>query len=173
MRKSSIMKRPLMILFVLFITGLAVSGQNAVPKFSQYPVKVQKAKVTKIDFKKNPGARGMRTRLGEGLREGVNFAGHYAIVGWGCGTGCISGAIIDTSTGIVHWPEQLYAMGTGYAETGYVDKPIEYKKNSRLFILNGAPGQADENAPDKPRGIYYYVWKKNSLHLLKFVKSNI
>ena len=171
MRKSSIMTRPLFILFVLFITSLAVSGQGPVPKFSRYPVKVQKARVTKIDFKKNPDARSMRTRLSEGLRGGVNFAGHYVLVGWGCGTGCISGAIIDAASGMVYWPEQFNAMGTGITATGYVDKPVEYKKNSRLLIITGSPGTANDNAPDRPRGTYYYQWKNNKLRLVKFLKS--
>jgi hypothetical protein len=35
------------------------------------------------------------------MREGANFAGHYAIVRWGCGTECVAYIIGDIATGRV------------------------------------------------------------------------
>jgi hypothetical protein len=35
------------------------------------------------------------------MRSGVNFAGHYAILNWGCGTQCIAYVIADVATGRV------------------------------------------------------------------------
>ena len=81
----------------------------------------EKARAKAIDFKKNPDARSFRTRLSEALHRGVNFAGHYAVAGWGCGTGCISGAIIDARTGNVFWPEQFNAIGVLYSEGEYAN----------------------------------------------------
>src|SRR5919109_618999 len=40
-----------------------------------------------------------RTKLGEGAATGPNFAGHFTVVTWGCGTGCQIAAIVDARTG--------------------------------------------------------------------------
>jgi hypothetical protein len=138
------------------------------PAFSAYAVSVEKARVRAIDFKASPDAKSFRTRLSAAIKEGVNFAGHYIVVGWGCGTGCISGAIIDAKNGRVYWPIQFYAMATGIDGNDYVDKPVEYRKNSRLLILRGSPGVKD-NDPEKPSGEYYYEWRNNDLRLVKLI----
>jgi len=164
------MKRPLFTFFAVTILGVSNFGQsNPDPKFIAYPATLEKAKAKSVDFKKNPDARTFRTRLTEGLRGGVNFAGHYIVVGWGCGTGCISGAIIDGRTGEVFWPEQFNALGVWYGADSYVDQPVAYKKNSRLLIITGVPGEKSEDAPDRPSGVYYYEWKNNRLRQIKFV----
>jgi hypothetical protein len=148
---------------------LAANAQNGKPPaFSSYPATVEKARVSSINFKNNPGARTMRTRLTEATRGGVNFAGHYIVAGWGCGTGCISGAIIDARTGVVYWPLPLYALGVWYEGDSYVKDPVEYRKNSRLLIIRGSPGVKD-NDSEKPNGEYYYEWTGNDLKQVKFI----
>jgi hypothetical protein len=170
MRKSAFMKRVIAIFIAGLVFAIAGSSQST-PKFATYPAAVERARIRSIDFKRNPEARSFRTRLSSGLRDGVNFAGHYVLVGWGCGTGCISGAIIDAQTGNVFWPEQFNALATWYGESEYVDKPVDYRKNSRLLIITGIPGQKDDDAPQKPSGVYYYEWKNNRLRQLKFVRK--
>jgi hypothetical protein len=155
---------------LIFIAIAVCSGfAQAKPKFAAFPATVERARVKAIDFKKNPDARTFRTRLSEALRRGVNFAGHYVVAGWGCGTGCISGAIIDARTGNVFWPEQFNAMGVLYSDGEYADEPVAYRKNSRMLVISGIPGNAEDNAPDKPSGIYYYEWKNNRLRQIRFV----
>jgi hypothetical protein len=170
MRKSAFMKRVGAIFIVGSVFAIAIHSQST-PKFAAFPTTVEEARVKAIDFKRNPDARTFRTRLSEALRSGVNFAGHYVVAGWGCGTGCISGAIIDTRTGNVYWPEQFNAMATWYGESDYTDKPVDYRKNSRLLIITGIPGQSDDDAPQKPSGVYYYEWKNNRLRQLEFVSK--
>jgi hypothetical protein len=165
------MKRLFSTLFCLAALSGAALAQRATPSFGRYPVRVERPRARSIDFKHSPGASGFRTRLSEGLRRGVNFAGHYVVVGWGCGTGCISGAIVDARDGRVYWPEQLHSMATGTVDGGYVDDPVAYKTNSRLFIINGIPGQRDDDAPGKPQGLYYYEWRGNRLHQVKFSRT--
>jgi len=162
------MKRMIYLLVFAFALTVPCLSQP-IPKFSQYPASVQRPRVTAINFKTNPDARPFRTRLSEGLRNGVNFAGHYALVGWGCGTGCISGAIVDTRTGKVYWPEQFNAFGVLYTDGNYAYPPVEYKKNSRLLVIHGIPGEKDDDAPAKPSGSYYYEWKNNRLRQVRFV----
>lgn len=164
------MRRRLLLTFLLLSVCYSVLGQNdAVPKFSEFPATVERTEARAIDFKKNPDARTFRTRLSEALRGGVNFAGHFVVAGWGCGTGCISGAIINARTGNVFWPEQFNALGVLYSDGNYADPPVEYKKNSRLLVIHGIPGEATDDAPSKPSGDYYYEWKNDRLRQLKFV----
>jgi len=164
------MKRRVFVLFSLTILSVSAFGQAAsVPKFAAYPATVEKAKAKSIDFKKNPDALTFRTRLTDGLKRGVNFAGHYIVVGWGCGTGCISGAILDARTGNVFWPEQFNALGVWYGGEEYTAEPVAYRKNSRLLIITGVPAQKSDAVTEKPSGVYYYEWKNNRLRQVKFV----
>lgn len=62
-----------------------------------------------------------RTRIREGAAsylsdEFTHYAGHYALVTWGCGTSCQSGAIVDVFTGKVAW---LPTASCGYAYRPY------------------------------------------------------
>lgn len=154
---------------LLLIFSINISAQSArVPKFGQYTVAVEKARVKSINFKRNPSARTFRTRLSEALAGGVNFAGHYIVTGWGCGTGCTNAAIIEARTGDVIWPDQFMNIDASYGD-GYSDEQIEFKKNSRLLIIHGRPGSKNENAKIPPSGDHYYEWRGNRLHVLKSV----
>ena len=76
-----------------------------------------------------------RTRLIEAARSGnVNFAGHYILTIWGCGSGgCREGAIIDAKNRDVFW---LPAVECCWGGDGFfVDK------NSRLFVISTKSGQ--------------------------------
>ena len=42
-----------------------------------------------------------RARLRAAATERPNFAGHYVLTTWGCGTECVMGAAINTRTGRV------------------------------------------------------------------------
>ena len=56
-----------------------------------------------INFESNPIAESHRTVLTEKYNElGVNFASHYIVITWGCGSGCVTGAMVDTRDGFVH-----------------------------------------------------------------------
>lgn len=84
---------------------------------------IYKGKIAKVDFKSYPGAYQFRSRIREGVRGGPNFAGHYTLVIWGCGTQCGNFAIVDDETGkivVVDFDESCYH---------------HFKKNSRLLIL--------------------------------------
>jgi hypothetical protein len=155
---------------VIAIMGTVESAAQTgpTPRFNDYPTRVEVARAKAIDFRRSPEARTFKTRLGQALRHGVNFAGRFIIAGWGCGTCCISGAIIDARTGVVYWPEQLNAMGVWYGDGDYADEPVKYRKNSRLLVITGSPGVRD-GEEDKPSGEYYYEWRANRLRLVKFV----
>lgn len=168
------MERTIVIILAgLLITGSAAAQRQKLPKHSAYPAPVEKVRARSIDFRHSPGAGTFRTRLREALAEGTDFAGHYKIAGWGCGTGCISGAIIDVRNGRVYFPEELYALSVGYFTGEYETEPLKYKANSRLLVISGIPGSAaDDEEPQKPWGDHYYEWKNNRLRLIKYVRRN-
>jgi len=74
-----------------------------------------------------------RTRIRDGMRQGANFAGHYALIGWGCGTGCQVYVVGDVITGqmfdfllsgeefinlrIQAWPDSRLILASWAAET--------------------------------------------------------
>ena len=165
------MRRLLIVGSLIFLAGSIIGaiGQR-LPKFSSYPAKVEKAQAKSIDFQRSPGAGTFRTRLKAALAEGTDFAGHYKIAGWGCGTGCISGAVIDVRNGRVYFPEELYAFSVGSFSGDYESEPLKYRKNSRLLVLSGIPGSGDDNAPQQPWGDYYYEWKNNRFRRVSYVK---
>lgn len=71
-----------------------------------------------------------RTRLRDGYKDSVNFAGNYCFVDWGCGSGCQQSAVIDARTGIIYKGPD--------ASLGY-----DFKTDSRLLIVN-PPSKSDE-----------------------------
>ena len=169
MRQSALMHRVILVAISCLILALSSIGQTSrQPSFGSYPAAVEKKQARSINFKGDAAARTMRTRLSEALAGGVNFAGHYIVAGWGCGTGCISAAIIDARNGDVYWPLPLYALGVWYDGQNYADEPVSYRKNSHLLIITGSPGVKD-NEKEKPNGKYYYEWRGNDLRLIKFV----
>lgn len=134
------------------------------PTFDEYKVEVSNAKPKPVKLVGNKNARMFRTRLREANKGDVNFAGHYIFTTWGCGTSCAQGAIIDTKTGIVYFPEETWVMSFGFL--GEDDIPLQYQPDSKLFILNGTSGE------DGEYGIGYFVWEGNKFKRIKFIKSD-
>lgn len=88
----------------IFVSATTSYGDTALPNFSQYQVEgtdVFKGKPAPVDFKGHEGAATYKTKLTEGENAGPNFAGHYTIVTYGCGTQCQDNWVIDAKTGKV------------------------------------------------------------------------
>jgi hypothetical protein len=49
-----------------------------------------------------PADRLFRSQIRDGAAKGPNFAGHYSIVKWGCGSQCVSFAVVDAKNGEVY-----------------------------------------------------------------------
>ena len=103
-----------------------------------------------VDFSSAPYGRTFRTRLREGAAPGPNFAGHYTVVLWGCGTSCQIVSVIDARTGRLSRQTLLTANG------------VRYRRDSRLLL-------ADPPDPDQPADCAscgtpaYYVWEGGEL----------
>lgn len=71
--------------------------------FEGYVIEAEPKNLTssKVDLSSHPRARMFRTRLGRGAEKGANFAGHYALVSWGCGSECQGSLVVDLTSGKV------------------------------------------------------------------------
>ena len=78
------------------------------PRFEDYPVRVvYKGRPARVRLDSKT-ARMFRTRLREDSRGGPNFAGRYAFVLWGCGSGCAQSGVVDLKTGRAYFPPVEY-----------------------------------------------------------------
>jgi hypothetical protein len=111
-----------------------------------YSVKVEDVPLPKkLDFSGFEYKRRYHTTTQYSIdRDGVNFAGHFCFVYWGCGSPCQMSAVVDLKTG------KVYDGPT--ASNGY-----GFKKDSRLLIIN----------PPDLNGWYYkdVFWQQPSLLL--------
>ena len=149
------------------------------PRFESFTVPVETGVHPALPVLSSPDARLFRTMLRLAAAQGPNFAGHYTIAVWGCGTSCSDFAIINAKTGRVTFEEKLRAISTvfvdnapayidnGPAANGAVDdNALEFRITSRLLILSGAP-----NGDEARDGVAYYEWLGTGLKLLRFVPA--
>lgn len=107
-------------------------------------------------------SRSFRTRLREAAKLKPNFAGRYVVTGWGCGTGCTVGALIDVKTGRVYWfPHQAYSD----YEAADDFEPVRFRLHSRLIIIYGAAGEDGE----ADLGTHFYEFDGRRFRQVHFV----
>lgn len=157
-------------LCVCLSTLTAGAQDGAAPRFGDYKEPVFKGRGAALKLKA-PEARSYRTRLREGARRAVNFAGHYKLHTWSCGTGCLQTAFIDAKTGEVYFPSELNGFILCFFESEPVahelEDSLQFQKGSRLIVMSGYP--MSERGKDEPKkGLYYYEWTGTELKLLKF-----
>lgn len=106
--------------------------------------------------------RMFRSAIREAAAKGPNFAGHYTIAEWGCGSGCMSSVVVDAVTGKVFAaPFRILSMPLPESEGGHEYEGAVYQLKSRLLIADGCP---EETAC----GAYYYEWSDNKFKQLRF-----
>jgi hypothetical protein len=153
-----------------YVTPADIRDKKA-PTFQAYPVSNPPLTGSpKLDLKSSPTARRYRTLLSEEVAKGPNFAGHYRVAIWGCGTSCANFAIVNLATGRVIAPFDAYATGTVYFDMGdgkfFPDSESEsdsfgFRKDSKLFMILG-----DLNEDENREGAFYYVLEGERLRLI-------
>ena len=148
------------IVIVLAMVGLCMAESNLSPHFDDYPVtNIYKGKPKPVNLQSHPNARKWRTMLREGAKEGPNFAGHYTIAKWGCGSSCVQFGIIDATTGNVYFPKGLTYVSWGW--WWKEDYGLKFTKDSRLLVVYGSPNDLEDH------GVFYYLWEGDDLKLIK------
>jgi hypothetical protein len=119
------------------------------PPFGDYAVadtSLDRPRPATVDISSAPYGRMYRTKLNEGAAAGPNFAGHYTVVLWGCGTGCQIVSVVDARSGRLSSQTLLAAAG------------VQYRRDSRLLY-------ADPPQPDQPANCAscgtpgFYEWR--------------
>lgn len=95
-------------------------------------------------------------------QRGPNFAGHYFVIRWGCGSDCLMMAIVDAETGKVY-ASPIPGVGTELFVSMDImsDREIDFRLDSSLMILRNAC-----RGPRTQCGVYYFNWKDNHFDLV-------
>jgi hypothetical protein len=142
------------------------------PAFADYPAADDfRGRPAPIDFASHPLASRFRTRLREAAERGPNFAGHYTIASWGCGSGCVQYALADARDGRVFFPPEVQFVEklrlVEPEHLSYEDVLRRYfRRDSALFVVVGRP------LAGKDEGILYYRWTGTALRLVRFLRSD-
>lgn len=156
-------------LFKIFFTagvmlwiGASHANNTRVPTFSDYPVKAVysgKAATVVLD---SEDAKMFRTRLREGIKRPTNFAGEHVLVLFGCGTSCLSGAVVSRRTGQV----VLFLPGGSVCCWYGEGSPVLYERDSRLLITNGLIDEGEVYASR------YYEFTGREFKLIRTVRRD-
>jgi hypothetical protein len=147
----------------------AFAQDGAAPDFKDYAATAYRGRAASLKLTTRQ-ARGYRTRLREGARRAVNFAGRYKLHTWSCGTGCLQTAFIDAKTGDVFFPAELNGFIACYYGTEPVEsleEALQFQKGSRLIVMSGYPYSERDKAEPK-KGLYFYEWTGKELKLVRF-----
>jgi hypothetical protein len=98
---------------------------------------------------------------------GPNFAVHYAIVTWGCGSPCLMMAVADLKTGHVFPPPFHHGPGHSYFQFPWLptDVPMSFRLDSRLLIANICEAEGWRC------GTHYFVMSDNGLQVVHAPKD--
>ena len=151
----------------VFARASSLNPRADTPRFEDFPVAEAeqfKGKPAAVKLV-SPEARKYRTVIREGSREEPNFAGHYTIIEWGYGAGCVQFAVVDAKTGSVFMPSfYVGPRALVEGETAEPEEPLQYRIDSKLLIVSGSRNEKGE-------GVYYYKWDGKRLELIKTVGS--
>lgn len=133
------------------------------PTFQDHAVPVYQGKIAKAKITSDTQMH--KTRFRALSQQKVNFAGHYVVDWFGCGTNCIGGVMLDARTGKTdYFPTGAIAMCPSESDEND-DKQMQFHANSRLFAL--------QSLREDPEGEYgvacyqqYYVEENGKLRLL-------
>lgn len=149
------------ILAMLILLALTSTAKAQSLHFENYPAQsIYNGKNAPVVIKRED--RMFRSRLRWAVKnQKVNFAGHYIFTSWGCGANCVMFSIIDARTG------RVYSSGFSVCcWPSPTQKPIEFRPDSRLFIVHGLRNEEGTEGP------HYYLWENNRLKSMSPGKAN-
>ena len=140
-------------------SALGTSTEEVPPRFSDFPVHEAYREKPAPAQPASAFDHRFRTVIRKGAEHGPNFAGHYTVVIWGCGTSCAQFVIVDALSGRVYDPPFRSVVG-GDANGSLRNWGLHFQLDSALFIAQGCPEEKD-------CATRYYKWNGESLVLLR------
>lgn len=141
---------------VLGVSGFFSSNALGSSLFDKYKVPVEQIRLKqKLDFKGLSLREQDKQLIIQAVAGGVNFAGGYRLVFWGCGTSCTTGVVVDLKTGgMVRIPT---------AEWG-----LQFRIDSTLLAVNPIDSNG-ANAASRPAWAAprFFNWQNNRFYKLK------
>jgi len=143
---------PGLLIFVLYIPA---SAQKRKPRFRDYPVEeIFRGVPARVKFRIRWDDRSYGSDLREGAANGPNFAGHFTIVTWGCGSDCYDIAVVDSRTGRVWFAPFTGSIG------------LSFRRDSRLLIVDSQAEREKTFPNGLPKGFgrapeIFFVWRGN------------
>lgn len=104
-------------------------------------------------------AREHVTMIRKAVVRGPNFAGHYTVVDWGCGTSCGVYVIVNDRTGKVYEPPEI-SKGVDLGVAG-----PEFRPDSTLMVVASCPPPEVYGLKNCERK--FYKWDGSRFVLLK------
>jgi hypothetical protein len=177
------------VLILISLTPQATSAQDnvvEVPRFDDHLVPESFAGTPASPIFATPEQRRYRTRIRNGVLMGSdawigssrnfeksnrpNFAGHYFIIRWGCGSQCVMMATVDAKTGIIYGPPLAGEGSELYVPLDNLSKmEVDFRPNSSLVILRNACRDFKNRLSC---GRYYFNWTENQFSLIKFIADD-
>jgi hypothetical protein len=170
---------------VAIVTALSAAAQSQEPKqtvsplprFEDYPVTDIFHGIPASPLLVTPRERMYRTVIRQGVAKGIgvmrdgkeqagpNFAGHYVVVLWNCGSPCNMMAIVDARSGIVYPPpieREPWLLAPLLFPVPGGPAGVEFRQDSNLMIVRANPD------PSKAHSNYthYFLWKNDHWTLL-------
>jgi hypothetical protein len=143
----------------------AEATKGGVPRFADHPEtklskELVKSPLVPAEWDEDPKLRLLDT---VGSHSRANFAGRYFVAVWGCGTACVSGAVIEPRTGKMHPLPSV----SGWNDVHKNFRGINFRHNSRLIVLSG---ERDDKEGDM--GEHFYVFENGKVKFLKTIKTD-
>ena len=159
--------------WLMLLTSVAICSEQ-VPVFDQYPVSEKWTGPAAAVRIVSPRERMFHTRLRLAAKGPPNFAGHFRFTVWGCGSNCVSGAMVDLSNGMVYPSPFGTRPGDpawNVCQSAFDEDVVSYRVNSRLFVIKCGKTwieRLQKNLPD----VFYFVWRNGSFREVAHVRPS-
>lgn len=158
---------------IVFLFAASLAFSQATPKgspqFEEYPVNERWAGTPSPIKFKTYSDRLFRTQFKNAAKEPPDFAGHYRVASWGCGTNCVEAGIVDLSTGnLLRIPySERHNSGWPIGEEKWlvcysafpVGDTIQTRRDSRLLVIQCADVFDRGNGDCEHK--FHFVFEKN------------
>ena len=151
-----------MSLLIIFLLLIPLQGkEKSVPRFEEYSTHSRFTGSPAPAIISHPRARLFHTMIKTQAQNQPNFAGHYNLAIWGCGSACRGFALIDARTGRVYFnPRALNVIGVPFQD----EDSLQFRPDSRLLIISGS---VDGFGGHRDEAKFYYEWRNNRFRLLR------